>query len=632
MCGICGIARSPQGESVSREILEAMCGTLVHRGPDDGGVHVEAGAGLGSRRLAIIDVDGGRMPMANEDGRIWITHNGEVYNFLELREELEGRGHIFKTRTDTEAVLHGYEEWGRDVVRRMRGMFATAVWDGRDKSLTLFRDRIGIKPLYYTQIPDGSLVFGSELKAVVAHPGVRRELEPEALDIYLTVEYVPAPLSMFKNIYKLPAGHMLIYEKGRIRVERYWDIPEADAAAEKPMRRLEDIQDELYALLKEAVRMRLVSDVPLGAFLSGGIDSSAVVGMMRELGASPLKTFSIGFKDQSYNELEHARRIAQKFETEHEEFICEPQALELTEKLIRHLDEPLGDFSIFPTYLVSKMAREQVTVALSGDGGDEVFGGYEHYLAQKIARRFGVGLAARAAWPLLRRIPPASKKKGAWNKMRRFAQGFDHPAAMRHMRWMMFLSLSDKTALYTPDFAGRAGGPPDLSDRESFRTVLDKAGRLDTLNGELYIDLMTYLSDNILVKVDRMSMAPSLEARVPLLDHKVVEFAFSLPGDMKLRGMTTKWIFKKTLERLLPHETLYRAKEGFSIPIKHWLREDLRGLVTHYLDFGRIRAGGLFRPEAVQTMVEAHREGRENFSHQLWALLVFEMWREAYLK
>lgn len=631
MCGICGFATRRDARPIPDDILIRMCRTIVHRGPDDEGIHSEPGVGLGNRRLSIIDVAGGHQPLSNETGTIWIAYNGEAYNYAEVRDELIGRGHSFATHSDTETIVHAYEEWGPDAVHRFRGMFAFALWERAGRRLRLFRDRIGVKPLYYTLLSDGTLVFGSELKAVLAYPGVEREIEPEALDLFLTLEYIPAPYSIFKGIYKLPAGSFLTYEEGKINIRSYWDIPPAEEAGAEKARPIPELTDELYALLKESVKLRLVSDVPLGAFLSGGIDSSAVVGLMRELGASPLRTFSIGFKDASYNELEHARRIARRFETEHEELIIEPKALELTGKLIRHLDEPLGDFSIFPTYLVSEMARRSVTVALSGDGGDEIFAGYEHYQAQRIARRFGVAAASRAAHHFTRRLKPGEQKKGPRNKLRRFTQAFENEARHRHLRWMMFLSARDKEALFSADFKSRLGGIRPIADRDPFREYFGRLGGFDRTTGELYLDLKTYLPDDIMVKVDRMSMAVSLEAREPLLDHKLVEFAFRIPGSLKLHRLTTKWIFKKTLERLLPLDNITRKKEGFSIPIKHWLRVELRDLVEDHLSEARIRREGLFDPAEIRRMMDAHFAGRENYSHQLWALLVFEIWKENYL-
>ncbi|MBN2408564.1 MAG: asparagine synthase (glutamine-hydrolyzing) [Candidatus Aminicenantes bacterium] len=632
MCGICGIAAPSSAEPVDRPLVEAMCRTLAHRGPDDQGVYAGKTVGLGARRLSIIDLEGGHQPLANEDGTIWIAHNGEVYNFPGLREELIARGHRFSTRTDTETIVHAYEEWGEEFVHRLRGMFAFALWDGKERRLHLVRDRLGVKPLYYTLLDDGTLVFGSELKALLVHPRVGRAIEPRALDFFLTLEYVPSPLCILKDIHKLPAGHTLTFEDGRIEIKEYWDIRSgAEAGGDPSKRRLPEVMDELYARLKEAVKLRLVSDVPLGAFLSGGIDSSTIVGLMRELGASPIKTFSIGFEETSYNELPYARRTAEMFATEHEEFTIEPRALELTEKLIRHLDEPFGDFSIFPTYLVSKMARPHVKVILSGDGGDEVFGGYEHYQAQKIASCPPVRLAGRLASPLINRLPPAARKKGVWNKLQRFLQGFEHAPGNRHLRWMMFLSRKDRERLYSAGFRERLGAVDEIFRIPPFRRIYERLPDFDRTTGELYVDLKSYLVDDIMVKVDRMSMAASLEAREPLLDHKLVEFVFGLEGRLKLHGLTTKWIFKKTMERLLPAENIHRPKEGFSIPIKHWLRRELRELMLDHLSERRIREAGFFNPGAVQRMVSAHLSGRKNFSHQLWALLVFEIWKENYL-
>jgi asparagine synthase (glutamine-hydrolysing) len=634
MCGICGLARPAAGASpVPEDLVVRMCRTIVHRGPDDEGVYVDERVGLGNRRLSIIDLVTGHQPLSNEDGSVWIAYNGEAYNFAEIRDDLIARGHAMATKSDTETLVHAYEEWGAPAfLDRFRGMFAFALWDKRIGKLFLFRDRLGVKPLYYTLTPGGTLVFGSELKTILTHPSVERELEPRALDLFLTLEYVPAPFSIFKGIYKLPAGHFLEYEAGKITIRKYWDIePEAGPPRQIKPAELPGICDELYALLKESVKLRLVSDVPLGAFLSGGIDSSTIVALMRELGASPLKTFSIGFADQTYNELHHARRIAELFETEHEEFIIEPQALELTETLIRHLDEPLGDFSIFPTYLVSKMTRAHATVALSGDGGDELFAGYEHYQAQRMARRFAVPAGGKAVGALVGRLRPSDKKKGTWNKLRRFTEGFDHETRLRHLRWMMFMSARDRRSLYAPGFVELLGGIKGVDDGEPFAGLFEKASRFDDITGELYLDLKSYLVDDIMVKVDRMSMAVSLEAREPLLDHKLVEFAFRLPGDLKLRGGQTKWILKKTMERVLPAENVWRGKEGFSIPIKHWLKTDLRDLMEDVLAEDRIVKDGLFNPKPVRAMIDAHLAGRENYSHQLWALMVFQMWKSTYL-
>ena len=632
MCGICGIVNGNRENPVPLKLLQAMCDTIRHRGPDDEGTFISGNVALGARRLSIIDVAGGHQPLSNEDGSVWVAYNGEVYNFHELKQELTAAGHKFATSTDTEVLAHGYEEWGEDLVQRLRGMYAFAVWDRKNDSVWLFRDRLGIKPLYYALMDNGTLVFGSELKAILKHPGVPRRLDHRALDMFLTLEYVPAPHSIFRDIRKLPAGCRLHYHLGRIRIDRYWALEPPDKIPFIASRYcLPALQEELYALLREAVKMRLISDVPLGAFLSGGIDSSCIVGLMHEAGAVPLKTFSIGFEDASYNELDHARRIAQRFSTKHEEFILKPQALELTEKLVSHLDEPFGDFSIFPTYMVSEMARRHVTVILSGDGGDEIFGGYDHYQAQKLARisRFcGLNQVLPA---VVTKFPPADKKKGAWNKLRRFGQGLANESRLRHLRWMMFLSDREKAHLYSSDFIRRIEGIAPLDRHLPFRDLYRIMPEFDSVTAELYLDLNTYLVDNILVKVDRMSMATSLETRVPLLDHKVVEFIFRLPGRFKLHGLTTKWLFKKTMEPLLPRENIYRSKEGFSIPIKHWLKNELKPMLCDHLSHDRIERDGLFDPGAVQRMIDLHMAGRENFSHQLWALLVFSIWKDRYL-
>ncbi|MCJ7580212.1 MAG: asparagine synthase C-terminal domain-containing protein, partial [Candidatus Aminicenantes bacterium] len=381
----------------------------------------------------------------------------------------------------------------------------------------------------------------------------------------------------------------------------------------------------------ESVKIRLLSDVPLGAFLSGGIDSSAIVGLMRELGQDPLKTFSIGFEDESYNELDYARGIARKFDTDHHELMLRPQALQLTEQLVNHLDEPFGDFSIFPTFLVSKMAREHVTVILSGDGGDEVFGGYEHYLAQKMAGLPLVAASQKILSPFIKGFPPSPKKKGLWNKLQRFNQGFSFHPDLRHFRWMMFQTEQDKLSLYTEDFKNEIGGIRSLHKLGPFSQIFPLLENYDPINGELFLDLKTYLVDNILVKVDRMSMASSLETRVPLIDHKIVEFLFRLPGQLKLHGWETKWLFKKTMEPLLPRENIYRRKEGFSIPIKHWLKTDLKDLMLDMLQEKKITEDNLFNYSHIKNMMDLHLAGNKNFSHQLWALLIFEIWKEKYL-
>ncbi|MFW6128966.1 MAG: asparagine synthase (glutamine-hydrolyzing) [Candidatus Aminicenantaceae bacterium] len=631
MCGICGIVKTDSGKPFSSSLISSMCQTIIHRGPDDQGIYTDQNACLGVRRLSIIDVIGGHQPLSNENKSVWIAYNGEVYNFPSLRKELIKRGHTFRTKTDTETIIHGYEEWGENIVNKLQGMYAFSIWDKKNKKMLLVRDRIGIKPLYYTVLEDQTLVFGSELKTILAHPDVKRSLQPQALDLFLTLEYIPAPYSAFKNIFKLPAGHSLIYKNGQIKIKKYWDIQNQAFQSEMKGKSLSFFMDRLYELLKNSVKMRLISDVPLGAFLSGGIDSSSIVGLMHQSGVSSIKTFSIGFEDSSYNELSHAWRIVRQFQTNHEEFIIKPDALELSEKLIHHLDEPFGDFSIFPTYLVSKMARNHVKAILSGDGGDELFGGYEHYQAQKISKiPFSVPLG-KSFSKLLKKFPPSSKKKGLWNIIRRYCQGLEISPELNHFRWMMFLSQESKKQLYTQDLFAAINGNNEIHTKKPLQDIFSRLEQFDPVNRELYLDMKTYLVDNILVKVDRMSMAASLETRVPLIDHKIAEFLFSLPGHFKIKGFQTKWLFKKTMERLLPPENIYRKKEGFSIPIKHWLRTDLKDFMLDHLNEKRISEDGLFNYNYIKKMIDLHLEGKQNYSHQLWALLVFEIWKKQYL-
>jgi len=624
MCGICGFyQREPVAD---RAVIQRMNDRIVHRGPDDEGFYLHGPVGLAARRLSIIDLCTGHQPLSTASGKCWIAYNGEVYNFPELRQDLEDRGVPFLTRSDTEVVVNLYEQDGLDFVSRLRGMFAFAIHDQERDRLVLGRDRLGKKPLYYCQ-RGGSLIFASEIKSILEYPGVDRSVDPEALDHFLSLEYVPAPLSIFRGIRKLPAGSLLVYERGRAEVRPYWDVPAAEVA-----RPLPELREEFLALLEEAVRIRMISDVPFGAFLSGGIDSSAVVAMMARIAGEPVKTFSIGFAERSYNELAHAGKVARLFATDHHERVLDPDIRDLVVKVADGLDEPLGDFSNFPTYLVSRMAREEVTVVLSGDGGDEIFGGYEHYLAQKWAAGPDRLPPARSlVAPLANLFPPSEKKKGLSNGLQRLCQGFEFPAADRHFRWMQFLTAAQKRRLYTQELLTEQALRP-LSARSPFAQHFAAARRFSGLNRDLYLDLKTYLADDIMVKVDRMSMLASLETRAPLLDHRVVEFAFALPAKLKVHGLTTKYFFKWALEGILPHETLYRRKEGFSIPIKEWLRHELRELAGDHLASARLKRLGYCRPETVEQWWREHDTGQANHSHRLWPLIVFSLWHQRYLE
>lgn len=627
MCGICGVVQLREGFEIRRDTLQRMNDAIAHRGPDDEGFYQTPVVGLAMRRLSIIDLAGGHQPLQNEDGSVQVVFNGEIYNFPDLRKCLEEKGHRFATHTDTEVLVHGYEEWGAEVVRHLRGMFAFAIWDAPEERLLLGRDRPGIKPLHYYQ--DGEkFVFGSEIKSILQCERVPREVNLDALDRFLTFEYVFSPETIFQGIHKLPPGHILMLNKdGSVKLEEYWDaLPAPDDTLDEI-----DCARSLAELLEESVKMRMISDVPLGALLSGGVDSSSIVAFMARHSDRPVKTFSIGFEDQSYNELEYARLVSQRFGTEHHEQIIKPDAVDLVENLVRNLDEPFGDFSIFPTYLVSKMAREHVTVALSGDGGDELFAGYDTYIADSVARQYQKIPAIfrhRLLPGVLRHVPPSSQKKGLINRAKRFVEGTLLPDDLMHTRWMIFLQDREKQQLYANELL-------DAYTRgNSYRYIQDYFRRSQgqtPLAQQGYVDIKTYLTDDILVKVDRMSMAPSLEARVPFLDHHVMEFAAAIPSRLKLKGLTTKHILKKAVWDIVPREILTRGKEGFSIPIKNWLAQELRPLMEDTLSETRLEQRGYFQPAYVRQLITEHLDGRENHSHRLWALMMVEIWHQAYI-
>lgn len=622
MCGICGAITRNQAPPIGRALLRRMNETLRHRGPDDSGDYLDDQAGLAMRRLSIVDLVTGHQPIANEDGTIWTVFNGEIYNHRELRRRLEARGHAFTTDSDTEVIVHAYEEYGDDCLLYFNGMFGIAIWDTRRRRLLLARDRIGIKPVYY-HVSSDRLVFGSELKAVVAHPDVPRRIDPVALEQFLTLEYIPSPRTIFQDVQKLPPGYRLILEDGREpQVERYWNVVLHPEPRSDP-----ELVEQLTDLIRDAVRIRLVADVPLGAFLSGGLDSSTIVSFMAELEATPVRTFSVGFGDPTYNELPYARMVAEAFDTVHHDEILEPDIADLAVHLVKHLDEPVGDFSIMPTFLVSEMARRQVTVSLSGDGGDELFGGYDTYVAQRLDRRLYRHLPAWLRQRVLPRwldlVPPRPAKKGLVNKAKRFVEGAALPETWQHTRWMMFMHERDKQQLYGPQMQGMlgSGAVGELIDA----TFAEVAGA-DPLAQQQYVDLKMYLADNILTKVDRMSMAVSLEARVPLLDHRIVEFALNLPPHLKLNGDETKSILRKVAAPRLPSAVLGKAKEGFSIPLKQWLCTDLRPIMNDLLAPETLRRRGYFDAGTVTRWIEEHQRGRANHSHRLWALMVFELW------
>jgi asparagine synthase (glutamine-hydrolysing) len=622
MCGICGIVSSRLIDPSEESIHTSMRQSLMHRGPDDEGYYSDSQALLGIRRLSIIDLDTGHQPIPNEDRTIWLVFNGEIYNFQSIRTELRKKGHHFTTKTDSEVIIHAYEEYGDRCVERFTGMFAFAIWDTKRKRLLLARDQIGIKPLYYW-VDHKKIIFGSELQSVVKHPEVPQEIDLISLDLFLTLEYIPGPRTIYKEVKKLLPGHFLVFSEGQSSIQQYWDIPLEQNGSYKSKNEYAEI---LYDLIKESVRMQLISDVPLGAFLSGGIDSSAIVSMMSQISSEPVQTFSIGFNEGSYNELPYARLVATQFNSIHSEEVLKPDISQLIEQLIFSLDEPLADTSIIPTFLVSKLARQSVKVVLSGDGGDELFGGYDTYLAQKIDRyyRFLPERVRNKTLPaLVNLIPPQPAKKGIINKTKRLIEGAALSPELYHMRWMMFLTQEDKLNLYKPEIRASINGctPADF--------IIDKfkaAGERDALARQQYVDIKTYLVDDILMKVDRMSMAVSLETRVPLLDHRIVEFAVNLPSSMKISFGRTKLLFREAMSKHLPEEILLKPKQGFSIPMKNWLRGPLLPVMREVLSSDSLRNRGLFEEIQVSNWVNEHLSGKENHSHRLWSIMVLELW------
>ncbi len=620
MCGICGIYNFGSGQPVEGDMLQRMRDVMRHRGPDEEGLYLEGNLGLGHRRLNIIDLSTGQQPMCNEDGTIWIVYNGEVYNFPELREDLSRKGHLFKTRSDTEVIIHAYEEYGPDCVQKLRGAFAFALWDERERCLMLARDRMGIKPLSYL-MDDNRLVFASEIKAILEAEGVRRELDLAALDSYLKYQYVPAPQTIFAGLKKLPPGHVLVHKNGRTTIHRYWDLRFGAEGGAHPE---EYYRERLLELLREAVKIRLMSDVPLGAFLSGGIDSSTVVALMSQVMDQPVKTFSVGFEEEDFSELRHARMVAERFGTDHHEFVVRPDALEVLPRLVWQFDEPFADSSAIPTYYVSRLAREYVTVCLSGDGGDETFAGYNRYeQAVKEHRRLDwlpLTLRRVVFGTMHRLLPEYVKGKGLTRRASLSPTG-------RYIEAVSIFPEQSRLALLTDEVRS------ELRDgqRRFLQGYFDQAQGLDYLSQLQYVDTMTYLPEDGLVKVDRTSMLNSLETRVPLLDHEVLEFAATIPAELKMQGYERKYILKKTMEGLVPDEILYRRKMGFGVPLRHWFRKELHDYAKEVLLDRRTSQRGLFNRACIESILNNHQRGMRDFSAKIWALLFFEEWYRCYL-
>jgi len=623
MCGICGILNR-NGSPVPADVLDAMNATLIHRGPDQGAVIIEGVCGLANRRLAILDLSpSGALPMRSPDSTITMAYNGEVYNYPDLRKALETEGYTFRSGSDAEAVIALYQRYGPDFVQHLRGMFALALWDAPNQTLILARDRLGKKPLYYYQ-DDQHLIFASEIKALLMHPVVPRRPSRHLIPLVLAYGYVPAPLTFFEGVCMLPPGYLLICRDGEITLQAYW-TPPAFAGAD-PAVRAEDYLEELGAALEESVRLRLLSDVPLGAFLSGGLDSSLIVAYMARHTPGRVKTFAIGFTgEDSFDETAHARRVAELFDTEHHEFIVEPDAIDLLPFLVWHHDQPFADSSAIPTYLVSKLTREYVTVALTGDGGDELFAGYERFYAAYLAARY----RRLPEWTrsgikvMVDILPEATSYRGRVQRVRRFVTGATMPPAEAYFSWIRLFDDEQIASLWAENGSQRPTG--------HFVALFNPSDPRDFTAQLLDINLKTYLPDDLLIKTDRSSMAASLEARAPFLDHHLLELAARVPSNLKLRGKETKAILKQLASGMLPEDVICRPKHGFGVPVGRWFREGLRSYACEILLDRQTLSRGYFREAAVRQLLDEHTSGQRNHGQRIWTLLTFEWWHRLFI-
>jgi len=636
MCGIAGAVWNDASKAVEQPTLQRMIDVLCHRGPDGEGTYLaemhvsdtktETGVALGHRRLAIIDVAGGKQPLCNEDGSVWVIFNGEIYNFRHLRRRLEDAGHHFRTQTDTEVLVHLYEDEGPGLLAHLNGMFAVALWDANRQQLLLARDRLGKKPLVYRQEP-GRLLFGSELKALLQVPGVPREIDPLALDEYLTYQYVPHPWTIFRGIAKLPPGHYALWRDGRLEVRPYWQ-PDFNVENDRPAAQY---ARQLRELLTSAVELRLQSEVPLGAFLSGGIDSTIIVGLMSQLLDKPVRTFSIGFPIREFDETHYAREVAERFGTIHEEFQVRPDAMEVLPRLVWHYDEPFADSSAVPTWYVSQRTRQHVTVALTGDGGDELFAGYPRYLAVWLAEGFDRlpsvvrQMCAGSYW---QRLPSGTRQKSLLRRWKRFVEMLNRLPSERYLEWIAIFGQARREALYSDALAAALSE----ADPSQFLTAaLARCNRRDSVTAFSLADLLTYLPGDLMAKVDIASMAHGLECRQPFLDYRVVELAAQMPGHLKFRRGRGKWILREAFGDLLPEAIQRRSKMGFGVPLDHWFRHELKDYVREVLLDRHTRERGYFRPEAVVELLDQHQQSRFNHGYRLWSLLILELWQRQWM-
>ena len=626
MCGIAGKLFFDPSRHVDPALLARMNEVLAHRGPDDCGIYHRGQVGLAHRRLSIIDLSpAGHQPMSNADGTLWLVFNGEIYNFLELRDELSREGVAFRSKTDSEVILALYEREGVDCLRRLRGMFAFAIWDERKRTLFIARDRLGKKPLYYYADAD-RFVFASEPKGILVDREISAEADDVAIHHYLTFGYVPSPFCAFKGFHALPPAHYLTVADGRIRVERYWRLgyePKFTASQD-------ELQERLVHELTESVRLRMISDVPLGAFLSGGIDSSTIVALMSRFSSGPVKTFSIGFEEESHNELPYARMVAELYATDHHEFVVKPDAVEIIPDLVWHYNQPYADSSAIPTYYLAKMTRQHVTVALNGDAGDENFAGYERYAANRLAARYQQLPRAlrRSLEAGIAALPDVGSFRGRYRRGKRFFEGVAQEPRRRYAHWVSYFPDAWKAELYSPEFLRRVACHDSVG---ILADAYDRTGTDDPLDATLGVDVAMYLPDDLLVKVDIASMAHSLEARSPMVDHRFMEFAARIPSRMKLNGTSLKHILKAAVRDLLPREIIDRRKMGFGVPLERWFRGELREMMCDVLLGPRAASRGLFRPAAVEQLVQEHLSGRRDRQAQLWCLLSLELWFQRFI-
>lgn len=627
MCGICGVYYKGKDASL-RDDVSLMNKYLRHRGPDEEGYHFDQNIGLGVRRLKIIDLEKGSQPFTNENQDIHLVYNGEIYNYNILKDELEGKGHKFRSNCDTEIIIHGFEEEGAGFFNKIHGMFAFALWGKRDRLLYLVRDHVGIKPLYYF-LEGKNFAFSSEIKSLVKNPYlVQRTLDISSLYDYLTFGFILGEKTMFSQIKSVPPGCFLVFDGENIQIEKYWDL---NNLKNKQFSSEEEISDSLLKLIRKSVKTHLMSDVPIGAFLSGGVDSSGIVGLMSQLTQKPIKTFTIGFDKDSYNELPYSRLISRIYNTQNREIVLSNLPFADIKKALGHLDEPSADFAFPLNYIISKEAKKEVTVVLSGEGADELFAGYETHIANKAARfaDWLPGPFKRATGFLFERIPSTDKRKDYINMAKRFFECLALPQYLGHARWMTFFTDVAMGKLLTPVIQNMSNS---YSPYNAIYKYYLESNSVNTLKKEIYIDLKTYMIKSILLRVDRMSMAHSLEVRVPFLDKELVEFAQSIPGNLLLKKGCSKYILKKSLDGIVPNEIRQRQKQGFVMPVRQWIRSQWKEEVNYYLGHDRLQKQGIFNSSYVQSLLDDHLSGKRNYSYKIWNLLVFQLWYEHYFE